>query len=194
MIAAVAVLGFSGYTSKTTSTNELVVEPRDDSFDKQENITSDLPMLNGPFVGREKEVNEIVRYLKSESVHIVSIYGPPSFGKSTLAIHVGYKMVETGVPVRYIDMTESNFALFGHSTRNWNDQRLISPTLTQAQVRAKLIGHTFPSYADWAELLNWAKLIKNHTVLLLDNCDQILHERKDEFHHVIQLVQTVFSK
>ena len=187
MIAAVAVLGFSVCTSKTTSTNELVVEPRDDSYDKQENIFSDLPMLNGPFVGRENQVNEIVRYLKSESVNIVSIYGPPAFGKSTLAIHVGYKMIASGVPVRYIDMTESMFALFGRSTRSWKDQSLIPHTLTQ--VGAKLDEHKFPSYADWAELLNWAKLIKTHTVLLLDNCDQILHERKDEFHHVIQLMQ-----
>jgi len=187
LIAAVAVLGFSVCTTKTTSTNELVVEPRDDSHDKQENIPSDLPMLNGLFVGRENQVNEIVRYLKSESVNIVSIYGPPAFGKSTLAIHVGYKMVESGVPVRYIDMTESMFALFGRSTRSWKDQSLIPHTVTQ--VGAKLDEHKFPSYADWAELLNWAKLIKNHTVLLLDNCDQILHERKDEFHHVIQLMQ-----
>ena len=97
LIAAVAVLGFSVCTSKTTSTNELVVEPRDDSYDKQENIFSDLPMLNGPFVGRENQVNEIVRYLKSESVNIVSIYGPPAFGKSTLAIHVGYKMIASGL-------------------------------------------------------------------------------------------------
>ena len=192
MIAAVAVVGFSGYTSKTTSTNELVVEPRDDSYDKQENIPSNLPMLNGPFVGREKEVNEIVRYLKSESVHIVSIYGPPAFGKSTLAIHVGYKMIASGIPVRYIDMTESMFALFGRSARNLMDlptQNLALQNHNLTQVGAKLDEHKFPSYADWAELLNWAKLIKTHTVLLLDNCDQILHERREEFHNVIQQLQ-----
>ena len=187
LIAAVAVLGFIVYTSKRTSTNELVVEPCKDSYDKQGNIPSDLPMLTGPFIGREKQVNAIVRYLKSESVHIVSIYGPPAFGKSTLAIHVGYKMVGSGVPVRYIDMTETNFALFGHSTRSRMDQNLVLHTLTQ--VGAKLDEHKFSPYADWAELLNWAKLIKNHTVLLLDNCDQILHERKDEFHNVIQQMQ-----
>ena len=181
LIAAFALLSFS---SKTISTNELVVEPREDSHDKQENVPSDLPKLNGPFVGREKQVNEIVRYLKSESVHIVSIYGPPAFGKSTLAIHVGYKMIGSGVPVRYIDMTENNLA------RNWMDlptHNLALRNLTQ--VEAKLDERKFPSHADWAELLKWAKLIKTRTVLLLDNCDNILHERKEEFHNVIQLMQ-----
>ena len=57
LIAAFALLSFS---SKTISTNELVVEPREDSYNKQESIPSDLPKLNGPFVGREKQVNEIV--------------------------------------------------------------------------------------------------------------------------------------
>ena len=190
LIAAVAVLSFSGYTSKTISTNELLVEPREDSHDKQENVPTDLPKLTGPFVGRQEQANEIVRYLKSESVHIVSIYGPPAFGKSTLAIHVGYKMGKNGIPVRYIDMTENTFALFGHSTISWKDlptQSLALHNLTQ--VGAKLDEHKFPSYADWAELLKWAKLIKSRTVLLLDNCDNILHERREEFHNVIQLIQ-----
>ena len=161
LIAAVAVLSFSGYTSKTISTNELVVEPREDSHDKQENIPSDLPKLSGPFVGRGKQVNEIVRYLKSESVHIVSIYGPPAFGKSTLAIHVGYKMTKSGVPVRYIDMTENKFALFSRSTMDLPTHNLALHNLTQ--VGAKLDEHKFPSYADWAELLHWAKLANQNS-------------------------------
>ena len=99
-------------------------------------------------------------------------------------------MVESGVPVRYIDMTESNFALFGHNIRSWKDQLNHSLTLRNlTQVGAKLDNHEVPSYENWEELLNWAKLIKTHTVLLFDNCDKILHERRKEFRGVIQRMQ-----
>lgn len=171
-------------------THDLVVEHSTDSHHRLEDIPSDLPKLSGPFVGRQEQVNEIVRYLKSESVHIVSIYGPPAFGKSTLAIHVGYKMVESGVSVRYIDMTETNFALFGHSTRSLKDLLTHSLALYNVTLAGtKLDEHELQVYENWAELLKWAKLIETHTILLLDNCDKILHERREEFHNVIQLMQ-----
>ena len=193
VIGAVVLSIFSDTTCSgtcTISTSELVVEHGGGSYEKRENVPSDLPKLIGPFVGREKQVNEIVRYLKSESVHIVTIYGPPAFGKSTLAIHVGYKMVGSGVPVRYIDMTESNVALFGRSTRRWMNQANHSLALHNVtQVGAKSDKHEVPSYENWKELLNWAKLIKTHTVLLLDNCDGILHEHRKEFYGAIHQMQ-----
>ena len=173
-----------------TPTHDLVDEHATGSHHRPEDIPSDLPKLSGPFVGREEQVNEIVRYLKSESVNIVSIYGPPAFGKSTLAIHVGYKMVESGFPVRYIDMTETNFAPFALSKESW--KKLLTHSLAVYIVTiagTKLDEHELPLYENWAELLKWAKLIETHTILLLDNCDKILHERREEFHNVIKLMQ-----
>ena len=37
---------------------------------------------------------------------VISIVGPPGFGKSTLAIHVGHNMVREGITVHYVDMME----------------------------------------------------------------------------------------
>ena len=196
VLIAVLYITVSLIIGKTHApTHDLVVEHGTDSHHRPEDISSDLPKLSGPFVGRQEQVNEIVRYLKSESVHFVSIYGPPAFGKSTLAIHVGYKMVENGVPVRYIDMTETDFALLSHSTRSW--KKLLTHSLALynlTQERAKLDEHELPLYENWAALLRWAKLIKNCTVLLLDNCDKILHECREEFHDVIQLMQHISQK
>ena len=174
-VVALLICNFTG-----TQTNELV----GNELNYKRNVSSDLPILNGPFVGREMQVSEIVRHLNSESVDIVSIYGPPAFGKSTLAIYVGYRMIESGVSVRYIDMTESNFLLVGHSTCSWND--MLTHSLTLHNLTST---ETAYPYEDWAELLKWAKLIEQHTVLLLDNCDRILHEHREEFHSVLRLIQ-----
>ncbi len=75
---------------------------------------SDLPVLpDMPFIGRDKELTEISSYLLSDSVYVIGIHGPPAFGKTTLAIHVGHELVKTGIPVRYVEISEKN--LFKHS-------------------------------------------------------------------------------
>ena len=40
------------------------------------------------FVGRQAEIEKTTHWI--EKIQIVSIVGPPGFGKSTLAIHVGH--------------------------------------------------------------------------------------------------------
>ena len=56
------------------------------------------------FVGRESEW-ELTG--KIENSTIVSIVGPPGFGKSTLAIHVGHEITEKGgIAVHYADLYE----------------------------------------------------------------------------------------
>ncbi len=70
---------------------------------------NDLPVLpDMPFIGRDKELTEIASYLRSDSVYVIGIHGPPAFGKSTLAIHVGWEMVKIGIPVRYVEVSEKN--------------------------------------------------------------------------------------
>ena len=65
----------------------------------------DSPILyHDLFVGRENDVEEVVR--RVASAHIVNINGAPGFGKSTLAIHVGYELVKKGTSVRYINVED----------------------------------------------------------------------------------------
>ena len=69
-----------------------------------------LPYISKNFVGREEEMKEVMRSIdfrkNSESdIRIVNIIGPPGFGKSTLAIHVGHEMVSKGV-VYYLNVAE----------------------------------------------------------------------------------------
>ena len=64
----------------------------------------DLPHLNNSFVGRSEEMMKVIQLMNA--AHIVSINGAPGFGKSQLAIHVGYEMVSRDTNVRYIDAVD----------------------------------------------------------------------------------------
>ena len=71
---------------------------------------NNLPYLRGPFVGRESELLGISNMLLSSSadVAMVSIFGPPAVGKSTLAIQVGHKLASKGMSVRYVNLNEAH--------------------------------------------------------------------------------------
>ena len=51
-----------------------------------------LPELKESFVGREKEINIIMDYFDQSEVRIVTLFGPPGFGKSEVAVHVGHRV------------------------------------------------------------------------------------------------------
>ena len=49
------------------------------------------------FIGREKEIEEIIRLLEHQKVHVLSIDGIGGVGKSSLALEVGYKLKENNL-------------------------------------------------------------------------------------------------
>ena len=64
----------------------------------------DLPLIHPLFVGRENDVHQVLH--RVATAHIVNINGAPGFGKSTLAIHVGYEIVKNKTSVRYINVED----------------------------------------------------------------------------------------
>ena len=131
-----------------------------------------LPDYVPHFLGRDKEVKDLVRLLDPENtdVRTVSIVGPPGFGKSSLAIHVGHEMVDRGVVVNYVNLDE--VAVDG--------------------IPKKIIGNagitTMNNSID--RLIKWAKDdVEYPVVIILDNCDVILHEERDEFQKFLQRVR-----
>ena len=121
-----------------------------------------LPCSIQSFVGREKEVHNITSLFKNEAsvsrVQHVSIVGPPGFGKSTLAIHIGHKLVRSGIVVYYIDMNE---------------------TPTMMTLAQRILSQANISTEDSIKRVNiWAKELYDRVVLLLDGCDSIIN---DEF-------------
>jgi tetratricopeptide (TPR) repeat protein len=130
-----------------------------------------LPYLSNNFVGREKEMNEVSKLLDfgNSEIRIVNIHGSPGFGKSTLAIHVGHKMVKGGVTVDYVNMNDL-------------PDKDIKTALAEKILEASDIES---SNVTFERLLRWARECSSRTLLILDNCDDLLHKKKEEFQQAI---------
>ena len=63
-----------------------------------------LPLNDYNFTGRNRERQMTMKYATSQSTRIVSIYGPPAFGKSQIAIAVGHYLKSQGKKVYHIDL------------------------------------------------------------------------------------------
>lgn len=65
-----------------------------------------LPQEVPCFTGRKRECEDIISHVVSGSARIVSIWGPPGFGKTSLAITVGHRLRSQGFPAYFISMRE----------------------------------------------------------------------------------------
>ena len=64
-----------------------------------------IPSNDCNFIGRDKEVEQIVRHLKTGSTRIISVYGPPGSGKSEVSKAVGQILKFQGKAVYHINLT-----------------------------------------------------------------------------------------
>ena len=132
-----------------------------------------LPYSTATFVGREKEMEEMIQLVDfgNPNPQIVSIVGPPGIGKSTLAIHVGHDMVVQGVVVHYVDMVEvSSMQALAEKVLE-SDSDLVSTKNVTVD-----------------RLYRWARELHHKTLLILDNCDDILHAQKETLQKTVKKV------
>ena len=82
---------------------------------------SNLPPKVPDFIGRDEERDEIVAHLTCESTRLVSIWGSPGFGKTSVAIAVAHHLQALELPVYFlslrglkskIDLTSKFLSLF----------------------------------------------------------------------------------
>ena len=133
--------------------------------------SSSLPDYVPHFLGRDQEIADLVKLLDpgNGDIKTVSIVGPPGFGKSSLATHVGHEMIDKGVVVNYVDLDEVE--LDG--------------------LPEKIIGNAgIATKNDSVErLIKWAKHEVSFPVLLiLDNCDVVLHEKRAIFENILEKI------
>ena len=136
-----------------------------------QHYSKSLPYLPQTFVGREVEVREMMDLLDFSGTHnrIISINGPPGFGKSTLAIHVGHKMVREGVTVHYVDMMEvSSMQSLAEKVLDCDSNIVAIRNITVER------------------LFQWARERYYRTLLILDNCDDILHRQKEDLQRIVK--------
>ena len=151
---------------------------------------SDLPMIHPLFVGRENDVYQVLR--KVARAHIVNINGAPGFGKSTLAIHVGYEIVKNGTSVRYINVEDKLSSIVNQmqkseetaSSNNESDVHLERKSsssrslieFSRSSLSVSIRGKSLRSKNEnlFEQLQRWSETVKCTSVLILDNCDDIL--------------------
>ena len=121
------------------------------------------------FLGREAEIQTLSEWIENPTVNIISIVGSPGFGKSTLAIHVGHVITDMGgVAVHYADLYEV-------------------PDITSLMNNLIFLVHGKDRQpVDTRHPLMWASKLNVPTVLILDNCDEVLHQYKDAFQNLIK--------
>ncbi len=63
-----------------------------------------LPPMVPHFSGRKRECDEIISQVTSKSTRIVSVWGSPGFGKTSVAIAVGHHLQSLGLPVCFLSL------------------------------------------------------------------------------------------
>ena len=136
-----------------------------------------IPYLSKNFVGREDELRDLMARVDFgfTETRVISIVGSPGFGKSTLAIQLGHRLIDEGVYVHYVDMA---------AFPNENVQLVLAEKILESSnIMAKTI--TFD------RLLRWARERDGYTLLILDNCDNVMQLQKAQLADIIfEIVQT----
>ena len=133
-----------------------------------------LPEINGPFYGRVNELKKLKDEILSNVARIISINGPPAFGKSTMAIKLGHELREYISNVRYIDTESTRSSWFLCISKRFHRNFDFSMR-THVQVNLDMSsGSNNNGLADNDNLCDWFQKLEKRTVLILDNCDHIL--------------------
>ena len=135
-----------------------------------------LPYPSKIFVGREQEMLDLSDFLdfshSDSDIRIVNLVGSPGFGKSTLAIHVGNRLVQQGIEVHYVNLAE------------YQEQKVQQ---TLAEKILKVAGKS-TKMVSFDKLLVWLRRLFWNSVIILDNCDDILQRQKVKFFNTVKLL------
>ena len=130
------------------------------------------------FTGRQRECDEITGHLHSESTRIVSIWGSPGFGKTSIATAVAHRLHSQGLSVYFL-------SLRGVQSQAGLVSKLLSffrrpATKDQPSQRLSLDDELFQLLSEISDVF----------VLILDNADELfgsgVPEGKDYFTHYLQ--------
>ena len=122
-----------------------------------------LPPMVPNFTGRHSECEEIIGHVAAQSSRMVSIWGSPGFGKTSVAIAVGHILQSQGLPVCWI-------TLRGLQSKADLTSKLLS-FVRQAVSHHQLSSQRL-SLDD--ELCQVFSEISDRFVIILDNADDLL--------------------
>ena len=124
-----------------------------------------LPVMVPNFTGRQSECEEITGYVTSESTRLVSIWGSPGFGKTSVAIAVGHDLQSKGMPVCWLSLRELK-------SKTDLTSKLLS--FVKPSVRNDHPSFSHPSLDDQLCLL--LSEFSDRSIFILDNADNLLED------------------
>ncbi|XP_078356427.1 uncharacterized protein LOC144641270 [Oculina patagonica] len=123
---------------------------------------SNLPKMVPNFTGRENECDEVVGHMTSESTRIVSVWGSPGFGKTSIAIAVGHRLQARELPVYFL-------SLRGFKSKSDLTSKLLS-LLRQSKI---IETDKLQSLSTDDELGVIFDKVSDRCVIILDNADDL---------------------
>ena len=97
----------------------------------KQTVYHNLPRRSSPFFGRENNLTSLTESLLKEN-RIININGPPAFGKSSLAVKLGWNLIEnhSGVfkEVRYIDVATTRMSIYLCSHQFEGERATLNPS------------------------------------------------------------------
>ena len=131
------------------------------------------------FVGRQDQCREIQSHLTDENTRIVNVWGPPGFGKTSVAISVAHQLKEKNIPVYFAPLR-------GMVSK----EELVSKLLSIFAVDMRM-PHVSSSH--W--LIHCLQQVQNRFVLILDNADDLLEsEHAKQKQQVLRFVDEILTQ
>lgn len=130
------------------------------------------------FVGRQEECKTIQNHLAEETTRVVNVWGPPGFGKTSVAINVAHELKEKNISVFFVPVN-------GMSGK----EELVSKLLS-IFANDKRMPHISSSH--W--LIQCLQRVKNPFILILDNADDLLdfedakQKNQDVLHFIAEIL------
>ena len=144
-----------------------------------------LPSMVPNFTGRQSEVEEIIGHVTSESTRLVSIWGSPGFGKTSVAIAVGHALQTQGLPMYWV-------SLRGLQSKAGLTSKILS-LLTQPTIQGKQPSDQRLSLDD--KICQLFSEISKQSAFILDNADDLLESGRPKVkEEVMQLLEEILRQ
>ena len=130
------------------------------------------------FVGRDKECKAVEHHLTDEVTRLVNIWGPPGFGKTSVAIRVAHHL------------QAKNFPVYFASVRGMESMEDLVSKLLRIFVVDKQVHHIASSDL----VIQCLQQIRNPLVVILDNADDLLEsEDAKRKQHVLRFIEEILT-
>ncbi len=171
------------------SQRKFTKEPKYEIFPYENSPEQNLPETNEPFYGRNDTLQKLKKNILSNLFRVISINGPPAFGKSALAIKLGHELRKYVHTVRYVDTESTRLSWYLCIPR----KAFHSSVETNAMINSRVLSDSYynSGSGDDENLCNWSQKLKRRTLLILDNCDHIL--RSNHRREFLKIIKKLFQ-